>query len=282
MPMEDICNFISDDSENAGLRFRHFVYEASYHRLRQPFIRKSYCIHLAFRGKAVLKTGGKEQPLMPGTLFFTFPGQIYSLEGDSCFTYLYITFSGPDAPLLLRKFGISEESAVYPGLEVLLDFWMNSIRRVNDQNASALTESVLLYSLSFLGPETEKRPAPADRFEDILRYIHNRYADSRLTLGTVADMFFYNKKYLSALFARRTGTHFTEYLHALRIRHAEYLLEKNSDLSVAELASRCGYEDPFYFSRVYKKITGSAPADALRALRAAAGPAASEESVPGC
>ena len=269
MPMEDICNFISEDSENTGLHFRHFVYEASYRRLRQPFIGTNYCAHLAFLGKAVLKSGGLDSPIMPGTLFFTFPGQVYSLEGDNGFTYLYISFNGPDAPPLLQKFCVSKESAVFPGLEILLDFWMNSIRRVNDQNASTLTESVLLYSLSFLGPEAKKRPEPADRFEDIIRYIHNRYTDSGLTLGSVADIFFYNKKYLSALFVKRTGTHFTEYIHNLRIRHAEYLLEKNSDLSVSELASRCGYEDPFYFSRVFRKLTGSTPTGFLRARRAA-------------
>ena len=51
---------------------------------------------------------------------------------------------------------------------------------------------------------------------------------------------------------------FTEYLGELRLRRAQELL-KDSELSVNEVASKCGYTDIAYFSRSFKKRLGVSP-----------------------
>ena len=257
MATADICKFLPADNRDRSLRFLHFVYEASYKRLKQPFLNRNYRVHLAFKGSAVLKTEGRSYPITPGTLFFTWPDQIYTLEGDSLFTYLYITFNGQDADALLQRFRISPSQSVYPGMEHLLEFWMTSIRRITDLNAAALTESVVLYSLSFINNPELGAQQDTDRFEKILGYIHRSYADPSLSIAKVADMFFYSKKYLSALFVKNTGERFSEYLNQLRIRQAQLLMSQ--DLSVSELAARCGFANPSYFSKVFKRITGVSP-----------------------
>ena len=152
MPTEDICTFITDEAPHSGLQFRHFVYEASYSRLKQPFVRKYYCLHLIYRGSAVLKTRGAEYPLAPGTLFCTFPGQVYFLEGDSSLTYLYISFKGPEAAPLLARFRVLEDSFLFPGMDHLPEFWMNSIRRITDRNAAALPSALPRRGAFVLGP----------------------------------------------------------------------------------------------------------------------------------
>ena len=73
-----------------------------------------------------------------------------------------------------------------------------------------------------------------------------------------ADIFGFSKKYFSAMFAKNMQINFTDYLTEIRIKHAVEILEKNK-LSVAELAEKCGYTDPLYFSKVFKKITGFSP-----------------------
>ena len=199
MAAKDICQFISLENQRDDLRFYHFVYEASYWRLHQPFIREDYYAHLAFKGNATLTVGGRTYPLAPGTLFFTFPGQLYSISGDRSFTYMYISFNGTEAEALLKKFRITPDTPVYPEMNHLLEFWMVSLRRVTDYNAATLTESILLHTLSYINNPVEAADQESNRFDKILQYIHSNYADADLSVAKVADMFFYNKKYLSAL-----------------------------------------------------------------------------------
>jgi len=46
----------------------------------------------------------------------------------------------------------------------------------------------------------------------------------------------------------------------MRIRHAQSLLQ-SSGLSVLEIASRSGFEDDKYFSRVFREMTGQLPSE---------------------
>jgi AraC-like DNA-binding protein len=41
----------------------------------------------------------------------------------------------------------------------------------------------------------------------------------------------------------------------------------NPDISIQEAASRVGYEDPFYFSRLYKKVRLVAPSGYIKSIR---------------
>ena len=257
--MSDICNFLPPATGDKDIQYRLFVYEAELYNLAQPFMRKHYCMHLAFRGNAVLVVDGKRYALNPGTLFFTQPYQSYEIVGGDKFTYLYITFDGVGAAPLLEQFGISKERSVFPNFGHLAEFWMTSIRRANPGNIQVLTESVLLHTLSFI----EKTDKPQDvrvsrEFDEILQYIHNNFADPELSIAKTADIFGFSKKYFSALFAKNMQISFTDYLAEIRIKHAIELLQHNK-LSVTELAEKCGYIDPLYFSKVFKKITGVSP-----------------------
>ena len=84
-----------------------------------------------------------------------------------------------------------------------------------------------------------------------------------ISLKKVADIFFYNEKYLSALFKRKTNVKFTDYLNSLRIDAALRHI-RNERMTVSELAEMCGFGDAYYFSRVFKKITGKTPTDYMK------------------
>ena len=66
------------------------------------------------------------------------------------------------------------------------------------------------------------------------------------------------KKYLSALFKRRTGLRFSEYLNEIRIQRARELLQEGSR-SLVQVATICGFANPLYFSKVFKKRIGVSP-----------------------
>ena len=257
--MRDICQIVPEGANQRDIEYKNFVYEAELDRLSQPFIRRYVCMQLAFKGEAVLKTEEREYKLTPGTLFVTFPYQKYELTDSKNFTFLYITFDGDAAIRLLSQFGIDKEHGVYPDFSHLTDFWMTSIRRVNPSNILVLTESVLLYTLSYVGQHRSEMDAHSNRdFAGILEYIGNNFADPALSVSKVADIFGFSGKYLSSLFVKNMDMKFTEYLAKIRVEQAKKLLQSGK-MPIAQLAAKCGYTDPYYFSKVFKSIVGVPP-----------------------
>lgn len=61
-----------------------------------------------------------------------------------------------------------------------------------------------------------------------------------------------------ASFKLATGTSPLDYLIGRRTREAQRLL-CSTDLGVAEIAEMCGYDDPFFFSRIFKARCGASP-----------------------
>lgn len=91
-------------------------------------------------------------------------------------------------------------------------------------------------------------------------YIGAHYADSSLTLDQVARKMGISSNYFSALFKQSTGSSFINYLTDVRIANAKELL-KRGNYKTYEVAMRCGYENPTYFSTIFKRRTGVSPSE---------------------
>lgn len=79
-----------------------------------------------------------------------------------------------------------------------------------------------------------------------------------VSLKAIAQQLNYNADNLSARFSREVGQTAIEYLTNLRIERARELL-RGSAMSISEIAWASGYRNPNYFSRLFKKTTGSTP-----------------------
>ncbi|MDQ6421457.1 response regulator [Paenibacillus sp. LHD-117] len=90
-----------------------------------------------------------------------------------------------------------------------------------------------------------------------LGQIEERYREG-ISLEEVASKLGITPEYLSSQFNREVGRNFTAYVKEFRIRKAkELLMTKN--LKTYEVADLVGYNDPKYFCRVFKEITGLSP-----------------------
>lgn len=85
-------------------------------------------------------------------------------------------------------------------------------------------------------------------------YIQDRFTED-LSLEDVADFVHLNAHYFSKIFKQQTGSTFIDYVTKLRIDKAKFLMG-SEDLSLKEVCYKVGYNDPNYFSRVFKKVTG--------------------------
>ena len=80
----------------------------------------------------------------------------------------------------------------------------------------------------------------------------------RLTLGEIAGHVHLNPQYFSVLFKRETGQSVVDHLTHLRLEQAKVLL-KDTSLPINQVAGQVGYDDPDYFSRLFRKINGMSP-----------------------
>ena len=245
-----ICRFLPAKNYTGNLKTIHFVFEADIETLKQPFCRQIHYIQLVTRGIAVLKMGGKEYTLKPGSVFFSFPGIPFEILNRKNFEYVYISFMGSCVFTILENLKIDPEHCVYAGLDGLIDFWLHSIRRTNQLNANLLAESVLLYTLSFIDNQSED-PRGVKNSENVIDmvvdYADNHYMEQGLSLKRIARLFAYTEKHLSLIFKKEMGIGFNHYLKNVRIQHALELM-RSTQLSVAEISEQCGFSDPLYFS----------------------------------
>ena len=79
-----------------------------------------------------------------------------------------------------------------------------------------------------------------------------------ISLEELAKREYLSSSYFSRTFTEMVGMSFTDYLKTVRIKRAQALL-LTSGRGVADIAAAVGYQDPNYFSRVFKLVTGKSP-----------------------
>ena len=89
------------------------------------------------------------------------------------------------------------------------------------------------------------------------------HQDSRITLAELAAMFHLSQSSLKLCFKALYGVPVAGYLRTVRMDTAARLLQE-SDLPVAEIAHRVGYEDPSRFSAAFRRHTGRRPTELRR------------------
>jgi len=97
------------------------------------------------------------------------------------------------------------------------------------------------------------------KIEQSIAYM-TRHLDEPLQVATLAAQANISPSHFFAIFKRRIGCAPIDYFIRLRMRQACRLLDETM-LSVKEVAATLGYDDPFYFSRIFKSVNHVAPSE---------------------
>ena len=93
------------------------------------------------------------------------------------------------------------------------------------------------------------------------------HVHERITLEDVARHVGRSPYSLSHAFRRQLGVSFKSMLTEMKLNRAEELMRGDPGLTVTQVAERLGYDDPFYFSRLYRKYRGQPPSAFLVSRR---------------
>ena len=103
---------------------------------------------------------------------------------------------------------------------------------------------------------------PKGQYKDLIlqanEFIEQHYSDPDLSLNEVAALVNLSASHFSVVFSQETRHTFKEYLTDIRINKAKELL-RMTGLRSGDIAYQVGYNDPHYFSSVFKKHTGVSP-----------------------
>lgn len=97
-----------------------------------------------------------------------------------------------------------------------------------------------------------------NRFEHIIAYMLKNYA-GRITMRDICQMEHLNYNYLSQFFKTTSLKTFRAFLHEIRVYHSEHMLLCSPEMTVPEIGYACGFSDPKFFYREFKKKHGHTP-----------------------
>jgi AraC-like DNA-binding protein len=166
---------------------------------------------------------------------------------------------GEDAPVKAIKTNVH---GAYDGLtqSILHSLMVCVAERSQSPLSRLLTESLLHSCLCLLKTPGKVYSRKAVRtYESICLYIQENF-QADLTRESIARHFGLAANHVSRLFRREGQTRFHDYLNAVRMNRAKFML-RNYKMTLKEVAADCGYSDVAYFCRIFKKSNNGTPTE---------------------
>ena len=144
-----------------------------------------------------------------------------------------------------------------------VELWTNIYQNLSDgyslDNLCCANFSLyhLVSTFLFFDVHTRKQDYSVNLISRTIDHMRNNL-DAKLTVSEMAEINHLSVSYFTVLFKKSTGITPVEYFNQLKMQKAGELL-LNNDGNVKSIAKRLGYDDPYYFSRLFKKVLGSAP-----------------------
>lgn len=230
--------------------------------------RRDYQILYVANGKTHFWFDGKEEIVSAGHMVLYKPEEIqkyvYYLEDSP--EVFWIHFTGSDVKNILAYHGISLDEHVFycgvlPDYKALFRKIIQELQLCRygyeDYIASLFNDILLLVDRQ----QHEQKKATGNVQEQIERaaaYFKENY-NTKISIDDYAESLHISTNWFIHNFKQYAGMSPAQYILSLRMVNAQSLLERTT-YNIKEISEIVGYENPLYFSRVFKKEIGKSPA----------------------
>ena len=262
----NVCHFVPYNKDSHSIHTINYVLETKHKEKTNPKAESVYKMHFVNGGNGNLYVKDKTYLVSEGDIFFTFPGDAYSIESLDNFSYMYISFLGSRANMIMERLKISSQNFLFCDCFDVKDFWEEGLNS-NSDITDLIAESILLYTFHFIGNKTmsksDKENSKNAVSISIKKYIDDNFTYPELTLSEIGNALSYSSKYISHVFKKAFKVGLNDYINTVRIQYSCTLMNQGFT-SISDISAMCGYADPQYFSKVFKSKMGISPREYIK------------------
>ena len=249
----------------------------------------------ADKGDLICSRDGHEEILKEGEVLFHKPGAVHALRADGkrAPNIFIISFECKNEAIRffedrhlivdnsLRRFifSIIEESK----RTFDLPYSDPELKKMKLLETPALGGQQLIKNylelllINLMRNETEKNSSeavflPREQFDElisdqVIKYMQEHITE-KLSVSDICETMHYSKSYVFRQFKKTTGSSLMAYFIRLKVQCAKQML-RDSELSIAAISDALSFDNPNYFSKAFKKITGYTPSTYRKMRRGA-------------
>lgn len=238
-------------------------------RVTASSIHQRMILKIILSGRCTMLIDGLRVPLKAGDMICLFPYQFHSTLLECPreeYSFLAVTFVEKNRNytsfLPLKYHVFQPDQSDCRSLERILECSLSG-GKIPKEEAFFSLLSILLNQRRKVQKSFAVSPSPANReefFDLVCGYVRTHFQDPELNLKTLADHFQVSTESIRRSFLRaNAGFSAGKLIEHLRMQLSVELLEHSRE-SIEEISRRCGYSDPFTFSRAFKRVMGHSPA----------------------
>lgn len=237
------------------------------------------------KGKVAVCSDNNENILSQGEIIFHKPNEFHSIRAiDSAPNFFVISFvCKSPAMVYFEKYKTILNKTLKPFISSILKEAENTfvipkndplLKKLNkkeraiiggEQLIKTYLEQLLILLIRDITNQKDIDVFPSkDSLETHLITMAKKYiedgADKPFRINDLCDYLGYSKSYLSKLFHEQTGTSLAHFSINYKIQKAKQLI-RQGDLNFTQISDSLSFDNPQYFSRVFKRITGMTPSE---------------------
>lgn len=242
----------------------------------RPRGRLDYQILYIASGKAHFFFNGEEKIITAGNMVIYRPKeeQKYFYYGIDHTEVYWLHFTGGNVKNIIRKYGISDDMHVIhtgTSLEYKRVFLqiIQELKLCRDDYEELLVtylqQLLILIHRSINTKPKGRKYSLMHEMDAAIRFFHENY-NKPISIEDYAAEHHMSVSWFIRNFKEYTESTPAQYLLSIRISNAQTLLETTT-YNVTEIAEIVGYDNPLYFSRIFKKQNGMSPSEFRKHLQ---------------
>lgn len=235
----------------------------------RPQGRLDYQLLYVAGGKALFTFQGMDEIIPAGNMVLYRPHeeQNYCYSGEDHTEVFWLHFTGGEVDNLLRKYGIADHmQVIHTGTSLeYKHLFLQMIQELKLRRAdyeellsNYMQQLLIMIHRAIMNKPLGRNQIMMNEMDNAVRYFHENY-NQLISIEDYAASLHMSVSWFIRNFKEYTNETPAQYLVSLRVSNAKTLLE-SSDYNITEIASIVGYDNPLYFSRIFKKQYGMSPA----------------------